>query len=455
MFSLQDISTGCLEIESLSNKGDCDEDDSLSIHSDGQTDNMSEEFPLDNKVTLRLKMGEDKTTENCDTTTRSNVDSHDRVSINRQADTRVSEYNSRVKLTKDNMSSSSEAAGEQLMKVYTIASKLHENESHEALCSPSATFSLERKMNPRELDREVYASDVTSRHIAQPTRLIEGCLDNQTSIYQTVSFVPMVSTRAFVPFQDINAYNDTHRSLTSYEMSLQRKPGCNCPCHISTSPHVLASEVKIQRPSVIMVPAKRDDKISDASSKVDAVAPRPYMLKQANLPSVQRHEIHELGESDSSDDDEDGEREKYFRVSLDGTTARFKLTKEDWERIPINTFPSGGRLLSGDWTRIFLQKVKESNPWCSLRFKNNHVRSENSRKIHSAVFFRGGAECKRPECNVKVRFVIRKEMGKHVDVTYVGNVCHSANPGGSDVSSARKRRQVHSSRSPSYLHGSG
>ena len=257
MFSLQDISTGCLEIESLSNKGDCDEDDSLSIHSDGQTDNMSEEFPLDNKVTLRLKMGEDKTTENCDTTTRSNVDSHDRVSISRQADTRVSEYNSRVKLTKDNMSSSSEAAGEQLMKVYTIASKLHENESHEA-------FSLERKMNPRELDREVYASDVTSRHIAQPTRLI----DNQTSIYQTVSFVPMVSTRAFVPFQDINAYNDTHRSLTSYEMSLQRKPGCNCPCHISTSPHVLASEVKIQRPSVIMVPAKRDDKISDASSKV-------------------------------------------------------------------------------------------------------------------------------------------------------------------------------------------
>ena len=142
-------------------------------------------------------------------------------------------------------------------------------------------------------------------------------------------------------------------------------------------------------------------------------------------------------------------------MSLDGTTARFKLTKEDWERIPINTFPSGGRLLSGDWTRIFLQKVKESNPWCSLRFKNNHVRSENSRKIHSAVFFRGGAECKRPECNVKVRFVIRKEMGKHVDVTYVGNVCHSANPGGSDVSNARKRRQVHSSRSPSYLHGSG
>lgn len=268
MFSLQDISTGCPEIESLSNEGECDEDDSLSLHSDGQTDNMSEEFPLDNKVTLRLKMGEDKTTENCDSTTKSNMDNHDRVSISRQADTRVSEDNSRVKLSKDHMGSSSEVSGEQLMKAYTIASRVHESESHEALCSPSATFSLERKMNSREVGREVYASDVTSRHIAQPTRLIEGCLDNQTSIYQTVSVVPMVSTRAFVPFQDINAYNDTHRSLTSYEMSIQRKPGCNCPCHISTSPQVFAPEVKIQRPSVIMVPAKRDDKILHASSKV-------------------------------------------------------------------------------------------------------------------------------------------------------------------------------------------
>ena len=158
-------------------------------------------------------------------------------------------------------------------------------------------------------------------------------------------------------------------------------------------------------------------------------------------------------DSDSSDDDEEGNEEKYFRVNIDGTTARFKLTREDWERIPINTFPSGGRLLSGDWTRIFLEKVKESNPWCSLRFKNNHVRSENSRKIHSAVFFRGGAECKRPECNVKVRFVIQKERGKYVDVSYVGNVCHSSQLGGGSVASDKKRKQVRRTRIPSNLPG--
>ena len=157
-------------------------------------------------------------------------------------------------------------------------------------------------------------------------------------------------------------------------------------------------------------------------------------------------------DSDSSDEDEDGKEEKYFRVNIDGTTARFKLSREEWERMPINTFPSGGRLLSGDWTKIFLEKVKETNPWCSLRFKNNHVRSENSRKIHSAVFFRGGAECKRPECNVKVRFVIQKEKGKYVDVTYVGNVCHSSQPDGGNVTKDKKSRQVRRTRVPSTMH---
>ena len=128
-------------------------------------------------------------------------------------------------------------------------------------------------------------------------------------------------------------------------------------------------------------------------------------------------------EDDPDSDDSDGE-EKYFRKAMNGKLARFKLAKEDWDRIPLSTFPSGGRLLGGDWTRIFSIKVKNSNPWCSLRFKNNHVRSANSRKIHSAPFFRGAGECKRPECDVKMVFVIHEERGKYVDVKYIGNICH-------------------------------
>ena len=44
--------------------------------------------------------------------------------------------------------------------------------------------------------------------------------------------------------------------------------------------------------------------------------------------------------------------------------------------------------------------------------------------MHSAPFFRGVGECKRPECNIKVRFIIKEEKGRYVDVMYTGNVCH-------------------------------
>lgn len=215
----------------------------------------------------------------------------------------------------------------------------------------------------------------------------------------------------------------------------KRTQNCNCCCHAQND-FTRYPDLKSQRPSVIMVPVNWNSSNSGISH---------LPLKQVDNANYKMHSqtrdvpMDYSDDSDSSDDDENGKREKYFRKNIDGTTARFKLTKEDWARIPINTFPSGGRLLSGDWTRIFLSKVKESNPWCSLRFKNNHVRSENSRKIHSAVFFRGGAECKRPECSVKVRFVIRKERGKHVEVTYLGNICHSSQPGGGEISSEAKK----------------
>lgn len=90
----------------------------------------------------------------------------------------------------------------------------------------------------------------------------------------------------------------------------------------------------------------------------------------------------------------------------------------------INEFPRGGRLLGGAWTTIFKRGVRKSNRWYSVRFTNNHVRTENSRKMHSAPFFRGTGECKREECNVKMKFVIPEERGKYVYVTYMGNVHH-------------------------------
>ena len=109
---------------------------------------------------------------------------------------------------------------------------------------------------------------------------------------------------------------------------------------------------------------------------------------------------------------------------MDKTKATFTLTESDWQMIIIKNFPSGGRLLGGDWTKIFHSKLKQSNPWCNLRFKNNHVRSENSRKRQSAPFFRGSGECKRPECGLKLKFYIQEEKGKYVDISYSGDICH-------------------------------
>jgi len=118
---------------------------------------------------------------------------------------------------------------------------------------------------------------------------------------------------------------------------------------------------------------------------------------------------------------------------MDETTAQFELSEEDWDRIVITTYPRGGRLLAGDWADIFRNKLKESNPWCHMSFKNNHVISTNSPKMRTAPFFRGSGKCRLPECNVKVRLAIRKEKGKYVDVTYVGDICHKILPEGCGV----------------------
>ena len=113
-------------------------------------------------------------------------------------------------------------------------------------------------------------------------------------------------------------------------------------------------------------------------------------------------------------------------MTIDGLKVKFKFTEDDWDAKGVNQFLSGGRLLGGAWTSIFKRGIKASNPWCSIRFKNNHVRTENSRKIFSAPFFRGAGECKRRECPLKLKFIIKKERGRYANVLYVGNVCHKA-----------------------------
>ena len=127
------------------------------------------------------------------------------------------------------------------------------------------------------------------------------------------------------------------------------------------------------------------------------------------------HILLSLSQEVISDDKE----ERFFRFDIDGQKAKFKLTKREWELIDIKEFPSGGRLLGGALTTIFKRGIKNSNPWCSLRLKNNHVRAPNSWKMNSAPFSRGGGE-------LKLKRTIEEDKGKFVMVTYTGNVCHKA-----------------------------
>ena len=87
------------------------------------------------------------------------------------------------------------------------------------------------------------------------------------------------------------------------------------------------------------------------------------MFRISHTPIV-LHFIHICVYLQNDSDSTDGDKieEKCFRANIDGKTARFKLRREDWEKILIKKVPSGGRLLGGNWVKIFLRKVKEGNP---------------------------------------------------------------------------------------------
>lgn len=205
---------------------------------------------------------------------------------------------------------------------------------------------------------------------------------------------------------------------------------CPCKCHL---PSPIPAVVEY-RPSVIMAPVAREQRGSSVThfplrmqtKSLDKLSSESPHRKTVNEVIVEKRKkttsaTSSVGDTVLNDYDEE---EHFIRVNTDGKTAKFKLTKKDWELMEIKEYPSGGRLLGGAWTTIFRRGVKQSNEWCNLRLTNNQVRAENSRRMHSSPFFRGAGECKFPGCNAKVKFVIHKERGKYVHVTYVGNVYH-------------------------------
>ncbi|XP_068703244.1 uncharacterized protein [Montipora foliosa] len=236
----------------------------------------------------------------------------------------------------------------------------------------------------------------------------------QTPVFQKRKPKDSASQKIDLPSPSVNDYMgfwafQPNRLDQSDALSQANVVHCSsCPKHCpricqetqGVFPRFTAFREERQRPGVIMVPVSRNEVNESAVTHVPLQHFQPK-------------------------DDSDSEREeRYFRKTMDKTKAKFALTESDWETITVKSYPGGGRLLGGDWCKIFHSKLKQSNPWCNLRFKNNHVRSRNSRKWQSAPFFRGSGECKRPECRVKVKFYIQEEKGKYVEIVYSGDICH-------------------------------
>lgn len=261
MYSLHDITTVCPKLEPVSDEGECNEEEQ-SNHSDGNTDTLSEEFPINNN-TIQIKVSEYKTTTNGDTsihegTTTNGRASYDNISISQSSGLYPEQATAR------HAGVSVEIPQGQIVNVYTTA-PLYENGGHEAL------YYSVRTADTVTGGQEIYANetDTYEMMVPQPNGAPEELPGYQSSIYGTLPYVPMTSTQQFSPYQGISLYSGTHRPLTAHEMGIQTKPCCNCPCHLPDSSHEPAFGLKSQRTSVIMVPADRNKNASyDATSKV-------------------------------------------------------------------------------------------------------------------------------------------------------------------------------------------
>ena len=247
MYSLHDITSVCPKQEPVSDEGEFSEDEDLSNHSNAQMERMSDEIPLNNNT---VESGDTSVHEGL---TPNSNDSHNNIPISQASDILPDQT------AVTNTDGSEGMIEGQIMKGYTTG-PVYENGGHEEHYYPvSSTGTV---VDTETVNQGIYTYNVESRIIPQQYGVPEGLPAYQSSIYGTMPYVPMTSKGEFSPYQGLSVYSGTHRSLTLYEMGIQRKPCCNCPCHLPVSSPVPAPapapQLKRQRPSVIMVPSKNE-----------------------------------------------------------------------------------------------------------------------------------------------------------------------------------------------------
>ena len=99
--------------------------------------------------------------------------------------------------------------------------------------------------------------------------------------------------------------------------------------------------------------------------------------------------------------------------------ASFCIPSETW--CQLKKTQRGRHFARGAWQHIFVNRIKESNPYCSFVFKYHKVNKEYN-KANSALFT-ARAACQFSDCPVSVS--IRMRQVCLVDVHYSGNVKHN------------------------------
>ena len=94
----------------------------------------------------------------------------------------------------------------------------------------------------------------------------------------------------------------------------------------------------------------------------------------------------------------------------------------------IRPLPSRPNRLTGDWTTTMYRHFQHNWKTCSLVFKSNYVRKENSRK-KSANYWVGHAKCKVGGC-VNVQLIIGNKPQEDEDVVVRAVVCGTCTHGG-------------------------
>ncbi|XP_031575226.1 uncharacterized protein LOC116308859 [Actinia tenebrosa] len=103
------------------------------------------------------------------------------------------------------------------------------------------------------------------------------------------------------------------------------------------------------------------EETDNTKDKLGLVLPSPSLCKTNKKASISTATLSVLGSTDVEDSG--------LFVETLPDRATFALSPSEWLSITPKDLPSGGRRLTGSWADLFSKKIKESNPFCSFRFK--------------------------------------------------------------------------------------